>query len=170
MKEKTSCMAHVSMNGVGKLLLGHAKFKSWKSVQTRMVPCFLLMGLRLETQVVYVMGYMKLVLCSFSILSLTAGAFDGWVGIWFWCTGITSGHVLIRCSMIEGFSPRISVYDKEKISWNSWKIALYEVTSSREKDALTVIYSTTSGVVDILTLMVGEILALEEIRGLKWAL
>ena len=64
------------MNGVGKLSLGHAKFKSRKSVQMRMVPCFLFTGTGLETQVVYAMGYMKPHVCSFSILALTVVAFD----------------------------------------------------------------------------------------------
>ena len=81
MKEKTLWPTHTSMiwsmNGVGKLSLGHAKFKSWKLVQTQMVPYFLLTGKGTETQVVYTMGYMKLDLRSFLILALMAGAFDG---------------------------------------------------------------------------------------------
>jgi hypothetical protein len=47
------------MKGVGKLSLGHAWLRSWKSVHTRMVPCFLLTGIGLETHDVYAMGYMN---------------------------------------------------------------------------------------------------------------
>ena len=152
MKEKTSWSAHASIiwsiNGVGKLSLGHEKFKSRKSVQMQMVPCFLLTGTGLETQVVYAMGYMNPTLRSFSISALTVGSFEGWMGLLFWHMGATSGCVSIQSSTIDGSIPCISIQDQEKISWNSWKGILYEVNSWGEHDAPSVISSTIPGVVD----------------------
>ena len=147
MKEKTSWTAHVSMirsmNGVGNLPLGNSKFNSWKSVHTWMVPYFLLIGTWLETHMVYTMGYMKPTLRSFSISTLTVGACERWMGLLFWQVCATSDHVSIWCSMIDGSISGVLVNDQAKISWNSWKSALYETTSSRDQDAPSVIYSTT---------------------------
>jgi hypothetical protein len=53
MKEKALQPAHSSiiwsMNGVGKLSLGQALFKSQKSVHTQIVPYFLLTGMGFDT-------------------------------------------------------------------------------------------------------------------------
>ena len=85
-------------------------------MQTQIVPCFLLIGMGLETHDVYVMGYMKNVMRNFSISSLIAATLDGCSGCCFCHTGVILGHVSIRCSKIEGSRSGIYVYDQEKMS------------------------------------------------------
>jgi hypothetical protein len=77
---------------------------------------FLLMGTGLETHDVYSMGYMNPTMCSLSISSLIVVALDWCSGHCFWCTGVISIHVSIRCSTIEGSRSGISMYDQEKMS------------------------------------------------------
>ena len=52
------------------------------------------------------------------------------------------------------------MYDQAKISRNSWKRSLYAATSFGEQDAPSMISSTISGLVEILILTVGEMLAM----------
>jgi hypothetical protein len=124
MKDKASWSAQSSImwsiKGIGKLSLGQARLRSRKSIQTRIVPYFLLTRMGLETHDVYAMGYMNPVVRNFSISALMATNLDGCNGHCFCRIGVISGHVSIRCSTIEGSRLGISVYDQEKMSWYSW--------------------------------------------------
>jgi hypothetical protein len=81
MKEKASQTVHSSMiwsmNGVGKLSLGHALFKSQKSVHTRIVPYFLLTSTGFDTHWVKWIGKIKPSFSNFSTSILMAAAFLG---------------------------------------------------------------------------------------------
>jgi hypothetical protein len=52
------------------------------------------------------------------------------------------------------------VYDQEKMSRYSWKRALYDMSSSEDHAAPMVISSIISGLMEILILTVGEMLAM----------
>ena len=112
MKEKASQPAHSSMiwsmNSVGKLSLGHALFKSQKSVHTRIVPCFLLTGTRFDTHWVKWIGYINLNFSNFSTSTLMVVAFLGLTRWSFYRTGLASGYIMISCSTIFGSKPSIS--------------------------------------------------------------
>jgi hypothetical protein len=87
MKKKASQPAYSSimwsMNGVGKLSLGQALFKSWKSIHTQIVPCFLLIGMGFDTHWVKWIGYIKSVFSSFSTSTLMVVFFLGLTGLIF---------------------------------------------------------------------------------------
>ena len=57
-----------------------------------------------------------------------------------------------------GSIPGISIYDHVNTFLNSLKSLMYAITSSREWEAPTMMFSITLGVVNMLIVIVGEIL------------